>query len=179
MAKTFYIVNKFLADICFKSFRQFIHGASKHKILPYRQSQFITDVIKPVIRIKATSPYTYHIEICPLAVQKKLSSLFFTSSPQKMFFRNVISSHGKKSNTIYLMCKAFSPLIFFSSYCHGTQTNSPFPGINSFFFQHKHGFYLIKRLFSQTINPPEQRMINDNPSISVCVQLCFHNLSAR
>ena len=44
--------------------------------------------------------------------------------------------------------KAFSPLIFFSSYCHGTQTNSPFPGINSFFFQHKHGFYLIKRLFS-------------------------------
>ena len=63
MPETLYIVNKFLADIGLELRCQFIYGAGEHKILPDNKPQFITDIIKPILRIIAAAPYTDRVII--------------------------------------------------------------------------------------------------------------------
>ena len=70
MTETFDIINKFLTDICLKLRCQFIDRACKHKVLPYHQPQFITEIKEPVLRIIAATPDTYCIKVRSLALKK-------------------------------------------------------------------------------------------------------------
>ena len=70
MTETFDIINKFLTDICLKLRCQFIDRACKHKVLPYHQPQFITEIKEPVLRIIAAAPDTYCIKVRSLALKK-------------------------------------------------------------------------------------------------------------
>src|SRR5699024_3398902 len=114
MAQALDIFYKFLSDICLEFRGQLIYGAGEHKVLPYSQTQLVTDIIEPVVRVEAAAPYTDHIVIGKLAVFQKLSGLFRASSSQQMLFRNIVGAHGKECLAVDLMGKALAPLILFN-----------------------------------------------------------------
>ena len=167
VTKSFYIICKFFSDICLKFRRKLIYRAGKHKILPHYQTKLITDIKEPVVRIKASAPYTDHIKIRKLTVFQKLSCLFFTSS-QKMLFRNIISAHGKKGFSIDLMGKAFPILVFFALHGHSPKTDPLFPGVFHISFIQKLRLYLVQRLISKSVGPPELRIFNNQLTLSLC-----------
>ena len=168
MTKPFYIICKFFSDICFKFRCQLIYGAGKHKVLPYYQAQLITNIKKPVVRIKASAPYADHVKIGKPAVFQKSSGLFFTSSSQKMLLRNIIGSHCKKGFSIYFMGKAFPILIFFALHGHSPKTDPLFPGVFHISFIQKLRLYLVQRLISKSVGPPELRIFNNQLALSLC-----------
>ena len=177
MTETFNIVNKFLADVCLKLRCQLIYRAGKHEILPYSQTQLITDIKKPVIRIKTAAPHADNIIICQFTVHEKLSGTFFASLAQKMFFRNIIRAHGKKCLAIDFMGKTFSPFILVSLHGHGAKTDSPFPGIHCLSITEQNCFHLIKRLRAKSIHPPKFWILNGKTSASFFGKHCLKSLS--
>ena len=52
------IVDEFRRDVPFEFFCQIIYAAGEHEVLPHDQSQFITGIIKGIIRIIASAPDT-------------------------------------------------------------------------------------------------------------------------
>ena len=60
-----YVLDKLLCHVSFK-FRigKPVYTAGKHKIHPYNQSEFITDIPEKIIRIVAASPNPYTVVIC-------------------------------------------------------------------------------------------------------------------
>ena len=51
------IIFQLSTDIFLKLRRQLINRAGKHKVLPYGQTQLVTDIIEPVVGIEAASPH--------------------------------------------------------------------------------------------------------------------------
>ena len=129
MAYPLNIINKLLADVGLEFFCQFIDRAGKHKVLPYHQSQLITEIKEPVVRIESSAPHPDGVKICLAAVFQKFSGPFFAPAAEQVVFRYIICSHGKKADPVYFMGKAFSPLVFFPSYSHCPQTDLLFPDI--------------------------------------------------
>ena len=75
-----YILPYLFPDIFIKRLVQFIGSARKHEILPDKQSQFITDIVKIIVRIITAAPDSYGIVIGCLAIRKKLPCSFFVDS---------------------------------------------------------------------------------------------------
>ena len=129
MTETFDIINKFLTDICLKLRCQFIDRACKHKVLPYHQPQFITEIKEPVLRIIAAAPDTDGIKIGSFTLKKQLSGAFSGCSLQKIVLRDIVSAHGKDLITVYFMSKALAPLVFLSMHGQRTETDFSAPGV--------------------------------------------------
>ena len=118
------IVLKLCNDIFLKLFCQIISCAGKHEIFPHDQSQFITNIPKEIRRIITSSPYPDTVKMSALCLYQKISGAFRCHSCQDIVFRNIIPTHGKNRNSVYLMGKRFSKCILFSSHRHGSKTDS-------------------------------------------------------
>ena len=160
MTDTFDIIDKFLTDIRFKLRCQFIHRTCKHKVLPYHQSQFITEIKEPILRIIAASPDTNCIKVSSLALEKQFSGTFSGCSLQQIIFRNIVSTHSKYLITIYFMGKALSPFIFFDMHSQSAETNFSAPGVYDLISCYQIHLNFIQWLFSQSVWPPKLWMIN-------------------
>ena len=167
MAEPCNIIDKFLPDIRLEFFRQLIDGAGKHEILPDNQAQFVAQIIEPVVRIEAAAPYTDRIKVCKAAVLKEPLCPFSAPPSEEVVLRYIICSHGKETDSVYLMGKALAPRILFPFYSQRAQADSFLPDI-AFFFSDPHGyFHIVKRLVSQAVRPPELRVFDDQRSSAV------------
>ena len=96
-----------------------------------------------------------------------------------MLFRNIISTHGKKSFSIDLMGKAFPILVLLALHSHSPKTDPLFPGVFHISFIQKLHLYLIKRLISKSVRPPQLRIFNNQLTLSLRRKNCFIFLSVR
>ena len=76
-----------------------------------------------------------------------------------MVFWNIIRSHRKDRDTVYLMRKAFSPFIFPDFHCQRPKPDPLFPYIRHLSIRIQGHLYRIKRLSAITIRPPEHRIL--------------------
>ena len=160
MAEAFDIVYKFPSDIFFKFGCKLINGAGKHKVFPYYQTQLIAKVKEFVVGIVAAAPYTDTVEVGQSGILQEPAALLGAEPSKKVFFRNVISAHGKVFYAIYHVGKRFSPLVFFYTHGHSPKADSPAPGIHYFSFIQQIKGYLVQGLVSQAVGPPEFRLRN-------------------
>src|SRR5690606_40183286 len=63
-AQTFYIFNSFLFYVFQKFSITRIHCTCEHKILPNKNSLYVTKLVKKVVFINSTAPNAKHIHIC-------------------------------------------------------------------------------------------------------------------
>ena len=80
VAQPAYILPYLFPDIFIKRLVKFIGSARKHEILPDKQSQFIADIVKIIVRIITAAPDSYGIVIGFLAIRKELPCALFVDS---------------------------------------------------------------------------------------------------
>ena len=143
MTETFDIIDKLVGNIVFKFGCQLIDRAGEHEVLPDYQTQLIAEVIKFIVRIVPSAPYTDTVEIGQFGVLQEPAALLGADPSKKVLLGNVVSSHGKVLYSVYHMSEGFSPLVFFHRHSHGAQADPAAPAVNDLSF--------VKKIYSNLV----------------------------
>ena len=119
MAKADHILPYLLRHILLKSIIKLIACAGKHEILPHKESEFITAVVKIIIRIISSSPDSYAVMIGPDGIFKKISCPLCTDTVKQTVLGDIIRSHCKYLYAVYFMRKTPAVFIIIRIDCQG------------------------------------------------------------
>ena len=116
-------------DIIFGFFRHTTHevritrisGTCKDKVLPYQDTHFVCCIIKMIILINTTTPYTNQIMIGFLRILNQLIITIFSNIRQQSIIRNQVRTLGKHRLTIHYEIECLAVLIIFQYNLNGTQ----------------------------------------------------------
>ena len=99
------IVADLCADIGLKSFVQLIGGAGEHKILPHDQSSFVAHVVEEIIGKVTAAPDAHTVIVGFLGGGKEHVGPLPGLPCEDIVLRNIIRSHGKDLQAVYLKSK--------------------------------------------------------------------------
>ncbi len=165
MADSPYIFCNFPSDIGIKSSIQLVGRASKHKVLPDKQSQLVADIKEIVIRIVTAAPDANTVIIRCHRFLQKLSGTLFIDAPKQIILRYIVRTHGKDTDAVHLMGKLPAPFIRFRIDLHPAKPDTLFPLVQNLHSlctrsMQKHVCH-IQGLAAVTVRPPERRIVHD------------------
>ena len=162
MADTFYVVSQLFSHILLKGRRQIIDRTGEHKVLPYHKTQFVADIVEPVLGIIPAAPHANGVEIgCP-AVLKQFSGLCRGSPAQQVVLGDIVSAHGKYLYPVNLMSKALPVCVLLHMHGHGAKTDALYLFIHCRIPAHKLCLDGIQGLFPKAVGPPESGIFNND-----------------
>ena len=160
VADPFDVIDEFRPDICLKFFRQIIHAAGKHEILPDDQSQLIADIPEGVRRIMTAAPDADAVEMSIFRLKQQIAGPLRRHPGQDIVLRNIIRSHGENANPVHLMTEAFSPLVLFPDHSHRPQSDPLLPDVQNLSLPAQLHLHAVQGLVPIAVRPPELRVLD-------------------
>ena len=160
VADPFDVIDEFRPDICLKFFRQIIHAAGKHEILPDDQSQLIADIPEGIRRIMTAAPDADAVEMSIFRLKQQIAGPLRRHPGQDIVLRNIIRSHGENANPVHLMTEAFSPLVLFPDHSHRPQSDPLLPDVQNLSIPAQFHLHAVQGLIPIAVRPPELRVLD-------------------
>src|ERR1041385_4287047 len=116
------IILRFCPDVIQKLLITGIHAASKHELLPQKNSHLIAHFVELVSFINAATPNTKHIHVCLSRRLNKPAIFFASHTRRKTIGRDPVRAFCKNRNAVNYESEASTPGIIQLSYFERTQT---------------------------------------------------------
>ena len=143
--------------------RQLVDITGKHQVLPDHQAHLIAQVKKVVAWIDSAAPDPDRIEMAVFAVPQQTRRFLFAHAGQQAVLRNIVAAHGEEFHAVAAQREGFAALIRFPGDRHRPQAQAQ----DSFIFRRASaaggGLQDVQRLLSQSVRPPQPRMLCIQP----------------
>ena len=159
VSQPFHIFDSLLFYIFQKSGIARIKAAGKHKILPYQDPIFITQIIKFVILVNSATPNPDHVHVYILCCLNEIFVFLFCNPGQKIILWDIVGPFHKDRNSIKFYIKTFTISIGLLNNLERTNTKTGdfFINLLPLFLQTDRK--TIEMGLAQTISPPPFRMV--------------------
>ena len=155
VSQTCQLIHSFLFGVIQKGLVARVHGTSIHKVLPYQYAFLITEFIKQIIFVNATSPNTQHVHVCRYDITQQRFIVLCCDTVLHAVLRDVISPFHIHWSTIYFKIKRLAHCVRLCNQFHRSYSVFNLFCVQNFPFVTQAYINCIQMWGSQIMWPPK------------------------